>query len=58
MTVINLRISKADKEHLTKVAQAAGLSLSAFLRMAAVKEAYRVLGPPKLVRADQQETSK
>jgi len=50
MPTINIRITKSDKEWLSKIAEIAGLSLSAFLRMAAVKEAHRVLGPPKLVR--------
>lgn len=48
---INIRVTIAEKKRLTEIAKAAGLSLSAFLRMAALKEAHKILGPPKLVPA-------
>jgi uncharacterized protein (DUF1778 family) len=51
MPMINIRISQEEKERLTEVAEAMGLSLSAFLRQAAVRQAHRVLGPPKVVPA-------
>lgn len=49
---INIRISKKEKASLMTVAEVAGLSLSSFLRSAAVREAYRVIGPPKLIVTD------
>jgi uncharacterized protein (DUF1778 family) len=53
---INIRITKAEKKRLQEIAAIAGLSLSALLRSAAVAEAYRVLGPPKLVSDGQYVT--
>ena len=46
---INIRITIAEKKWLIEIAKAAGMSLSAFLRMAAIKEAHKILGPPKVV---------
>lgn len=46
---INIRVTKAEKERLQKVAADAGVTLSAFLRSAARLEAHRVLGAPKVV---------
>lgn len=49
---INIRVSKDEKAALAKIARDAGMSLSAFLRSAAVIEARKVLiaHEPKLVR--------
>lgn len=48
--MVHIRISSAEKQALARVAKSAGLSLSAFLRSAAIKEAHRVLGPPRLLK--------
>jgi uncharacterized protein (DUF1778 family) len=42
-TTINIRVTKAEKKDLVKLAKSHGLSLSAFLRLVATKEATRVL---------------
>ena len=55
---INIRIKADEKKRLSEVAALAGLSLSAFLRMAAAKEAFRVLGPPKLIRSGDVHTDR
>lgn len=55
---INIRVSQQEKAELQQVAANNGLSLSAFLRSAAIREACRVLGPPAVVPAtprDKQE---
>jgi uncharacterized protein (DUF1778 family) len=46
---INIRVSSAEKAELQRCAINQGLSLSAFLRSAAIREACRVLGPLKIV---------
>lgn len=51
MPTINIRVPKAEKERLAAVAAEAGMSLSAFLRHAAITQAHRVLGPPKIAPA-------
>lgn len=43
--VINMRVSVAEKKRLAAAAKGMGLSLSAFLRMAAIEEARLVLRP-------------
>ena len=50
MPVINIRISADEKKRLAEIAAAQGMSLSAFLREAAIKKAYEILGPPTLVQ--------
>ena len=49
---INIRVSKQEKEMLTKVADIMGTSLSSMLRAVAIAQAHRVLGPPKPVDGD------
>lgn len=49
MPQITMRISADDKKWLADVAASQGVSLSQFLRHAAVTQAHRVLGPPKIV---------
>jgi uncharacterized protein (DUF1778 family) len=49
MRRISLKISGEDRQWLANAAEIAGKSLSDFMIHAAVKEAHRVLGPPKLV---------
>lgn len=41
--MIGIRISKVEKKHLAEVAKIKGVSLSDFLRSAAVTEAHRCL---------------
>lgn len=49
MAVINIRINFEEKKRLAEAAALEGVSLSAFLRAAAIKRAHQVLGPPRLV---------
>ncbi|MGY3582036.1 uncharacterized protein (DUF1778 family) [Bradyrhizobium sp. USDA 4341] len=49
MAWLKLKTTEADKRALVEAATVAGMSLSAFLRSAAVTEAYRILGKPRLV---------
>jgi uncharacterized protein (DUF1778 family) len=49
MTMIIIRVSTEEKKRLAQIAADNGMSLSAFLRAAAIKRAHQVLGPPKLV---------
>ncbi len=46
---INIRVRKDEKQWLLETAELNGQTLSEFLRSSAVREAYRVLGPPKIV---------
>lgn len=48
---MRIRIQAEEKKRLAEVAELVGMSLSVFLLTAAVAKAYRVLGPPRLVRA-------
>lgn len=48
---INIRVTKAEKTELARIAREAGMSLSAFLRSAAVVEARKVFAahPPRII---------
>ena len=49
MPIIRVVIDSEDKEWLAAVAASQGLSLSSFVRSAAIKQAHTVLGPPRVV---------
>lgn len=46
---INIRLTKKLKKQLMAAADASGVSLSEFIRAAAIKEAHRILGPELVV---------
>jgi uncharacterized protein (DUF1778 family) len=48
---LDLRLSTADKDRLRRAAALAGVSVAAFVREAAVREADAVLAHPPQVRA-------
>lgn len=48
---LDLRLSAEDKDRLRRAAALAGVSLAAFVREAAVREAEAVIAHPRQVRA-------
>jgi uncharacterized protein (DUF1778 family) len=48
---LDLRLSSADKDRLRRAAAIAGVSVAAFVRQAAVREADAVLAHPPQARA-------
>lgn len=54
MRIMSLRISGEDRQWIAKAAELAGKSLADFIVHAAIKEAHRVYGPPKVVSNQDQ----
>jgi uncharacterized protein (DUF1778 family) len=55
MDTINIRITKAEKAELQRVARDLGMTLSGFIREAATVRAQRILEFPKSLTTAQQE---